>query len=72
MFALSAVFLAIALAYSLLVSWLAYRESGRAWMLFLPHWIDANSGVSTSLRRHGMLAFGMLFAATLLFFAQVG
>ena len=72
MFTLTVVLLGIALGYSLVVSWLAYRESGRLWMLFLPHWIDATSGVSRSLRRHGMLAFGILFGTTILYFAQAG
>ena len=37
-------------------------------MLFLPQWLDASSGVSRRLRRHGQVAFGLLFVATILFF----
>lgn len=51
-----------------MVSWLAYRESGQAWMLFLPQWIDASSGVSRPLRLHGMAAFALLFVAMIMFF----
>jgi hypothetical protein len=53
-------------AYSLIASILAYRETGKVWMLFLPTWIDASCGVSTRVRRHGMLAFAVLFAGTVL------
>ncbi len=56
--------------YNLAVSWLASRESGQRWMLFLPHWIDRRSGVSPRLRRHGLTAFSLLFAATILFFYE--
>ena len=38
-------------AYSIVASIRAYRETGKMWMLFLPHWIDANSGVSAVTRR---------------------
>lgn len=51
-------------AYSLVVSFLAYRESGDRWMLLLPTWIDAKCGVSARVRWHGKLAFGILFVAT--------
>ncbi len=54
--------------YSLAVSVLAWRESGKPWMLFLPQWIDANSGISRRLRLHGQVAFGLLFVATILYF----
>lgn len=60
--------LGLCLAYSIVVSWLAYRQSGQLWMLFMPHWIDRSSGVSARLRRHGMLAFALLLGATLLLF----
>ena len=60
--------LLIGLIYSLVVSVLAWRETGKLWMLFLPQWIDASSGVSRRLRLHGQAAFGLLFAATILFF----
>lgn len=49
-------------AYSIAASIRAYRETGKTWMLFLPHWIDANSGVSAATRRHGKIAFAILFA----------
>ena len=62
--------LLLAFIYGLIVSWLASRESGQRWMLYLPHWIDRRSGVSSRLRRHGFTAFGLLFAATLLYFYQ--
>jgi hypothetical protein len=48
------------LTYSLVVSYLAYRESGEKWMLFFPHWLDSNSGVSKNIRRHGFVAFAIL------------
>ena len=70
MMTLSVILLLFAFGYSLLVSYLAYRQSGKPWMLFLPQWIDAGSGVSTRLRRHGQLALGLLFAGTILFFSQ--
>lgn len=62
------VFMAICFVYACAVSYLAYRETGKKWMLYLPQWIDASSGVSRSLRRHGMLAFALLFVAMILFF----
>ena len=60
--------LLVGLVYSLVVSVLAWRESGKFWMLFLPQWIDASSGVSRRLRLHGQVAFGLLFVATILYF----
>lgn len=53
--------------YSIIASWRAYRETGQVWMLFLPHWIDANSGVSAATRRHGKVAFAILFAGVAVF-----
>lgn len=61
--------LGLALVYAGAMSWLAYLESGKKWMLFLPQWIDASSGVSRPLRRHGMAAFAILFAAMIMFFS---
>jgi len=61
--------LAVGFGYSLGVSCLAYRETGKIWMLFLPQWIDSTSGVSRTLRRHGMAAFALLFVATIMFFS---
>lgn len=61
--------LAIGFSYSIGVSYLAYRETGKKWMLFLPQWVDATSGVSRSLRLHGMAAFALLFVATVMFFS---
>lgn len=58
------------LAYSLVISYLAFRETGETWMLFFPHWIDANSGVSKTLRRHGMVAFAILFLGTVMLLAN--
>lgn len=52
-----------AFVYSLIASYLAYRESGERWMLVHPTWIDANCGVSARLRRHGKMAFGILLVA---------
>lgn len=60
----TAAFLVFGFAYSLVVSYLAYRESGDRWMLVFPTWIDAKCGVSARVRRHGKLAFGILFVAT--------
>lgn len=62
------IFLALCFVYALVVSYLAYRETGKKWMLYLPQWIDASSGVSRPLRRHGMIAFALLFIAMILFF----
>ena len=53
-----------AFAYALYASRRAYRESGERWMLWQPHWIDRNSGVSESTRRHGRWAFALLFVMT--------
>ena len=60
--------LAVGFIYSISVSYLAYRETGKKWMLFLPQWVDATSGVSRPLRLHGMVAFALLFVATVMFF----
>lgn len=65
------IFLLSGLIYSLLVSWLAFRRSGELWMLFLPHWIDARSGIPRRLRRHGFAAFGLLFVATIVFYVEI-
>lgn len=62
-------FLALCFVYACLVSYLAYRETGKTWMLFLPQWIDANNGVSRPLRRHGMIAFALLLVAIALLYA---
>ena len=59
---LAAVLMVVGFAYSIGVSIQAYRETGKRWMLFLPHWIDASSGVSAATRRHGKIAFAVLFA----------
>lgn len=56
--------------YSLVVSWLAYRQTGKKWMLYLPQWIDASSGVTRRLRMHGMAAFALLFVAAIIFFYE--
>jgi hypothetical protein len=63
--------LALGFAYSLLVSWLAYRQSGEAWMLFLPQWIFATSGVTRPLRRHGCVAFALLFVAVAMLYIDL-
>ena len=60
--------LLLGLVYSLVVSVLAWRETGKLWMLFLPQWLDASSGVSRRVRLHGQVAFGLLLVATILFF----
>lgn len=59
--------LVVGFSYSMYASICAYRESGKAWMLFLPQWIDKNSGVSTPTRRHGMVAFAILLVGLVLF-----
>ncbi len=59
--------LVIGLAYSIFASILAYRETSQTSMLFFPSWIDAKSGVSSRVRWHGKLAFGVLFLGTVLF-----
>ena len=56
--------------YSMIVSWLAYRQTGKRWMLYLLQWIDANSGVTRRLRMHGRAVFTLLFVATMLFFYE--
>jgi len=63
--------LAVGFVYSCAVSYLAYRETGNKWMLFLPQWIDASSGVSRPLRLHGMAAFALLLVASILFFSAL-
>ena len=64
--------LLLGLIYAIIISVLAYRESGKLWMLLFPHWIDARSGVSSRLRRHGCIAFALLLGATGLFFYDLG
>lgn len=64
--------LAVGFVYSCAVSYLAYRETGKKWMLVLPQWIDANSGVSRPLRLHGMAAFALLLLAMIMFFQTQG
>lgn len=59
--------LVVGFAYSIYASIRAYRESGKTWMLFLPQWIDKNSGVSAPTRRHGMVAFAILLVGLVLF-----
>lgn len=53
--------------YSIIASLRAYRETGKIWMLFLPQWIDASSGVSAATRLHGKIAFAILFAGVAAF-----
>lgn len=53
-----------AFGYAVYASHRAYRESGERWMLWQPHWIDRNSGVSDETRRHGRRAFALLFVMT--------
>lgn len=67
---LSIVLLGTGFIYSLVVSWLAYRQTGKKWMLYLPQWIDASSGVTRRLRIHGMAAFALLFVAMIIFFYE--
>ncbi|MCP4387334.1 MAG: hypothetical protein GY802_03500 [Gammaproteobacteria bacterium] len=62
------IFLVLCFVYALVVSYQAYREAGKKFMLYLPRWIDASSGVSRPLRRHGVIAFTLLFIAMILFF----
>jgi len=66
----SIVLLGTGFIYSLVVSWLAYRQTGKKWMLYLPQWIDASSGVTRRLRIHGMAAFALLFVAMIIFFYE--
>ncbi len=61
------VLLAIGFPYAIWASIIAFRESGQKWMLFLHHWIDASSGVSKTVRIHGMIAFAILFVGGGLF-----
>lgn len=58
----SLILIVVGFAYSIVASVRAYRETGKTWMLFLPHWIDAGSGVSVVTRRHGKIGFAVLFA----------
>ena len=67
---LSIILLGTGFIYSLVVSWLAYRQTGEKWMLYLPQWIDASSGVTRRLRIHGMAAFALLFVAMIIFFYE--
>ena len=67
MAALTYSLLVVGFVYAAVVSYLAYLETGKKWMLFLPQWIDASSGVSRVLRLHGMAAFAVLFVAMILF-----
>lgn len=67
---LGIVLLSTGFVYSMIVSWLAYRQTGKQWMLYLPQWIDASSGVTRRLRMHGLAAFTLLFVATMLFFYE--
>jgi hypothetical protein len=69
-FALGIILLSTGFAYSLVVSWLAYRQTGKQWMLYLPQWIDKSNGVSRHLRLHGMSAFTLLFIAMIVFFYE--
>jgi hypothetical protein len=64
------VVLAASFTYSCVVSYLAYRETGQKWILFLPQWIDAGSGVSRPLRIHGIVAFSLLFVGMILFYKE--
>ena len=64
---LEAVLLLVSFGYALLVSFLAYRESGETWMLFFPTWIDTRSGVSRRTRAHGGIAFALLLVALVVF-----
>lgn len=59
--------LVVGFSYSIYASVRAYRESGKTWMLFLPQWIDKNSGVSTPARRHGMVAFAIFLVGLAMF-----
>ena len=51
---LGIVLLRTGFVYSMIVSWLVYHQTGKQWMLYLPQWIDASSGVTRRLRIHGM------------------
>ena len=53
--------------YSVTASLRAYRESGKIWMLFLPHWIGASSGVSAATRWPGKIGFAILFVGVAAF-----
>jgi hypothetical protein len=64
------VVLATSFTYSCVVFYRVYRETGQKWMLFLPQWIDAGSGVSRPLRIHGIVAFSLLFVGMILFYKE--
>ena len=53
-----------AFGYAIYASRRAYKESGERWMLWQPHWIDRESGVSDPTRRHGRWAFALLLLMT--------
>lgn len=67
---LAIILLSTGFIYSLIVSWLAYRQTGKLWMLYLPQWIDKSSAVSRPLRLQGMAAFTLLFVAMIVFFYE--
>lgn len=67
---LAIILLSTGFIYSLIVSWLAYRQTGKLWMLYLPQWIDKSSAVSRPLRLHGMAAFTLLLVAMIVFFYE--
>ena len=64
---LASALLVVGFSYSMYASIRAYPESGETWMLFLPQWIDKNSGVSAPTSRHGMAAFAILLVGLVLF-----
>lgn len=64
---LDVLLLIVGFPYAIYASFRAYRESGKTWMLYLPQWIDASSGVSKPVRIHGMAAFAILFVGAALF-----
>ncbi len=66
----SIVFMILAFVYSLIASAMAYRESGQAWMLLYPTWVDAKSGVSARVRWHGKIAFALLLVSLGVFMAS--
>jgi hypothetical protein len=68
---LGIILLSTGFVYSMIVSWLAYRQTGKQWMLFLPQWIDASSGVTRRLRIHGIAAFTLLIVAMMVFFYEL-
>lgn len=62
--------LVVGFVYSVVASFLAYRESGDKWMLVHPTWIDKKCGISAKVRMHGKIGFAVLFAGTGLFLFQ--